>query len=62
MMKHRDVILEMLEKRNTLTFEEITDELEVKHDVFVKLITSMENEKLIVINDTEETVSLKKQS
>ena len=60
MMKNRDIILEMLEKRNTLTFEEIADEIELKHDDFMNLITSMENDKLVIINGTKETVSLKK--
>lgn len=59
MMKNRDIILEMLEKRNTLTFEEIADEIELKHDDFMNLITSMENDKLVIINGTKETVSLK---
>ncbi len=60
MMKHRDKILGMLEKKNTLTFEEIADELRLDHDNFEKLITSMQNDKLVIINETEETVSLKK--
>lgn len=57
-MEYRDKILEMLKKRKTLTFEEIADDLMIEHEKFMKLITSMKDDKLLTINDKKETVSL----
>jgi predicted transcriptional regulator len=56
-MEYRDKILEMLKKRKTLTFEEIADDLMLDHDKFMKLITSMQDDKLLTINDKKETIS-----
>lgn len=59
MMDRRDKILHMLEKKNRLTFEEITDELIIDYYTFRKIITSLQHDELVIVDETKETVNLK---
>jgi predicted ArsR family transcriptional regulator len=58
-MDRRDKILHMLEKKNRLTFEEITDELIIDYYTFRKIITSLQHDELVIVDETKETVNLK---